>query len=168
MSPIRNISYLSPMCCNFCEICIKSHKIDQGCSTPLNLKVKIQTSTFFLYKIALHIQASSLFQENKMHYCLKKFSGLGSCKGKRFSNGRSFLLGGNEWPIAHVNSVALCNSTATCTTHNVPAIMYDSPQNFTNNRVLLHWIFSFFFFLQITCHFTWYECSALSGTSSLL
>ena len=35
MLPIRNISYLSPMCCNFWEKCINSHKIDQGCSNPL-------------------------------------------------------------------------------------------------------------------------------------
>ena len=35
MLPIRNISYLSPMCCNFWEKCMNSHKIGQGCSTPL-------------------------------------------------------------------------------------------------------------------------------------
>ena len=34
MLPIRNIFYLSPMCCNFWKKkCINSHKIDQGCST---------------------------------------------------------------------------------------------------------------------------------------
>ena len=35
MLPIRNISYLSLMCCNFWEKCINRHKIGQGCSTPL-------------------------------------------------------------------------------------------------------------------------------------
>ena len=38
MLPIRNISYLSPMCWKFWEKCINSHKIDYGCSTPLTLK----------------------------------------------------------------------------------------------------------------------------------
>ena len=37
MLPIRNISHLSPMCCNFWEKCLNSHKIGQGCSTPLRL-----------------------------------------------------------------------------------------------------------------------------------
>ena len=32
----RNTSYLSPMCCNFWERFINSHKICQGCSTSLN------------------------------------------------------------------------------------------------------------------------------------
>ena len=32
MLPIRNISYLPPMCYNFWEKCINSHKIGQGCS----------------------------------------------------------------------------------------------------------------------------------------
>ena len=34
---IRNISYLSSICCNFWEKCINSHKICQGCSTPLRI-----------------------------------------------------------------------------------------------------------------------------------
>ena len=36
MLPIRNISYLPPMCCNFWENCTNSHKTDLGCSTPLS------------------------------------------------------------------------------------------------------------------------------------
>ena len=35
MLSIRNISYLSPMCGNFWEKCINSHKIGLGFSTPL-------------------------------------------------------------------------------------------------------------------------------------
>ena len=29
------ISYFSPICCNYWDKCINSHKIGQGCSTPL-------------------------------------------------------------------------------------------------------------------------------------
>ena len=36
MLPIRNISYLLPMCCSFREKCISSPKTDLRCSTPLN------------------------------------------------------------------------------------------------------------------------------------
>ena len=36
LSPIRNISYLLPMCCSFWEKCINSQKNGLGCSTPLN------------------------------------------------------------------------------------------------------------------------------------
>ena len=35
MLPIRNISYLLPMCCSFWEKCINSQKSGLGCSTPL-------------------------------------------------------------------------------------------------------------------------------------
>ena len=35
LSPIRNISYLLPMCCSFWEKCINSQKNGLGCSTPL-------------------------------------------------------------------------------------------------------------------------------------
>ena len=35
MLPIRNISILSPISCNFLETWINSYKIGQGCSTPL-------------------------------------------------------------------------------------------------------------------------------------
>ena len=36
MLPFRNISYLSPMCCNFWEKSVNSHKTGQRCSTPLS------------------------------------------------------------------------------------------------------------------------------------
>ena len=36
MLPIRNTSYLLPMCCSFWEKCINSQKTGQRCSTPLN------------------------------------------------------------------------------------------------------------------------------------
>ena len=36
MLPIRNISYLLPMCCRFWEKCKNSPKTGLGCSTPLN------------------------------------------------------------------------------------------------------------------------------------
>ena len=36
MLPIRNISYLLPMCCSFWEKCKNSPKTDLGCSTPLS------------------------------------------------------------------------------------------------------------------------------------
>ena len=35
MFPIRNISYLLPMCCSFWKQCINSQKTGLGCSTPL-------------------------------------------------------------------------------------------------------------------------------------
>ena len=35
MLPIRNISYLLPMCCSFGEKCKNSPKTGLGCSTPL-------------------------------------------------------------------------------------------------------------------------------------
>ena len=35
MLPIRNISYLLPMCCSFWEKCKNSPKTSLGCSTPL-------------------------------------------------------------------------------------------------------------------------------------
>ena len=37
MLPIRNISYLLPMCCSFWEKCKNSPKTGLGCSTPLRL-----------------------------------------------------------------------------------------------------------------------------------
>ena len=37
--PIRNISYLWPMCYNFWEKCINIHKIGQGCSTPFMVNI---------------------------------------------------------------------------------------------------------------------------------
>ena len=36
MLPIRNISYLLPMCCSFWEKCKNSPKTGLGCSTPLS------------------------------------------------------------------------------------------------------------------------------------
>ena len=37
--PIRNISYLLPICCSFWENCKNSPKTDLGCSTPLNVYI---------------------------------------------------------------------------------------------------------------------------------
>ena len=39
MLPIKNISYLLPMCCSFWEKCKNSQKTGLGCSTPLKLKL---------------------------------------------------------------------------------------------------------------------------------
>ena len=36
LSPIRNISYLLPVCCSFWEKCLNSQKYGLGCSTPLS------------------------------------------------------------------------------------------------------------------------------------
>ena len=38
MLPVRNISYLLPMCCSFWEKCKNSPKTGLGCSTPLRNK----------------------------------------------------------------------------------------------------------------------------------
>ena len=38
MLPLRNISYLLPMCCSFREKCKNSPKTGLGCSTPLMVK----------------------------------------------------------------------------------------------------------------------------------
>ena len=40
MLPIRNISYLLPLCCSFWEKCKNSPKTGLGCSTPLKLGEK--------------------------------------------------------------------------------------------------------------------------------
>ena len=42
MLPIRNISYLLPMCCSFWEKCKNSPKTGLGCSTPLNANCRSQ------------------------------------------------------------------------------------------------------------------------------
>ena len=47
MLPIRNITYLSPMCCDFCEKCINSQKIVLGCSSPL----KYPNMTLLIHEI---------------------------------------------------------------------------------------------------------------------
>ena len=39
MLPIRNTSYLLPICCSFWEKCKNSPKAGLGCSTPLNLTI---------------------------------------------------------------------------------------------------------------------------------
>ena len=41
MLPIRNISYLLPMCCSFWEKCKNSPKTSLGCSTPLKLLTSV-------------------------------------------------------------------------------------------------------------------------------
>ena len=47
MLPIRNISYLLPMCCSFWEKCINSQKTGLGCSTPLKSLVSgFQTNLY--------------------------------------------------------------------------------------------------------------------------
>ena len=51
MLPIKNISYLSPMSCNFWERCINSHIIGQGCSTPLNMLKKTTTGDTIEFKL---------------------------------------------------------------------------------------------------------------------
>ena len=45
MLPIRNISYLLPMCCSFWQKCKNSPKTALGCSTPLSTLCK----TFYLH-----------------------------------------------------------------------------------------------------------------------
>ena len=67
MLPIRNITYLLPMCCSFEEKCINSQKTGLGCSTPLTLvnckirgqnNLKISRTTWVLI---LKIQGPSVF-----------------------------------------------------------------------------------------------------------
>ena len=48
MLPIRNISYLSPMWCNFWEKCTNSHKIGLGCSTPLRFTLSFVCFCLFV------------------------------------------------------------------------------------------------------------------------
>ena len=45
MLPIRNISYLLPMCCSFWEKCKNSPKTDLGCSTPLSTSIAQNVKT---------------------------------------------------------------------------------------------------------------------------
>ena len=49
MLPIRNISYLLPMCCSFWEKCKNSPKTGLGCSTPLRrITEELITSTNYV------------------------------------------------------------------------------------------------------------------------
>ena len=59
MSPIRNISYLSPMCCSFWEKCINSQKNGQGCSTPLIWKI---------VNSGLYTEVLTIFSIGKRHF----------------------------------------------------------------------------------------------------
>ena len=56
MLPIRNISYLSPICCNFWGKYINSHKIGQGCSTPLT---SLSSVKWVGFRLGLQILTSS-------------------------------------------------------------------------------------------------------------
>ena len=53
MLPIRNISYLLPMCCSFWEKCKNSPKTDLGCSTPLKVLQYQTDHTVFVKTIPL-------------------------------------------------------------------------------------------------------------------
>ena len=69
MLPIRNISNLSPMCCNFWEKCINSHKIGQGCSTPLSLEPKSDFKVWFhLYIIWGDNSNSQTVEFHSLHH----------------------------------------------------------------------------------------------------
>ena len=61
MLPIRNISYLLPMCCSFWEKCKSNPKTGLRCSTPLKRKVASQ----FLNVLAQ-------FLTHYQHFCKKK------------------------------------------------------------------------------------------------
>ena len=52
MLPIRNISYLLPMCCSFWEKCKNSPKTGLGCSTPL-------TKSFYMGSYIPHLVESA-------------------------------------------------------------------------------------------------------------
>ena len=48
--------YLSPMCCNFWDKCVNSHKIGQGCGTPLNYRdYYVRTRPSFYVKLTHQI-----------------------------------------------------------------------------------------------------------------
>ena len=49
MLPIRNISYLLPMCCSFWEKCKNSPKTSLGCSTPLTTTNLIDISIWYCF-----------------------------------------------------------------------------------------------------------------------
>ena len=49
MLPIRNISYLLPMCCSFWETCINSQKTGLGCSIPLTTQGKCYTKFWWVF-----------------------------------------------------------------------------------------------------------------------
>ena len=69
MLPIRNISYLLPMCCSFWEKCINSQKTGLGCSTPLTLQIQCLTllyyHLFFLCKRSVYQNFCVWCWENK-------------------------------------------------------------------------------------------------------
>ena len=52
MLPIRNISYLLPMCCSFWEKCKNSPETGLGCSTPL-MTLHLNIFQTFLFRISL-------------------------------------------------------------------------------------------------------------------
>ena len=57
MLPIRNTSYLLPICCSFWEKCKNSPKTGLGCSTPLKMQIqffKSKNSILFESLLQLH------------------------------------------------------------------------------------------------------------------
>ena len=65
MLPIRNISYLLPMCCSFWEKYKNSPKTGLGCSTPLNLIF------YWLYVIKYKLKQLNRI---KCSFCIKGFA----------------------------------------------------------------------------------------------
>ena len=91
MLPIKNIYYLSPMCCNFWGKCIKCHKIGQGCSTPLSTVHLPSTEAVPVPKFAFPARQTCTLLEHAGIRCLHTDYAQISCLGtlKLQSWGRS-------------------------------------------------------------------------------
>ena len=81
MLPIKNISYLLPMCCSFWEKCKNRPKTDLGCSTPLKVE-PLDTESHNKFNNRSEndlgnggdLSQTVNKQTNEKKYCRKKFT----------------------------------------------------------------------------------------------
>ena len=92
MLPIRNISYLLPICCSFWENCKNSPKTGLGCSTPLmgQLSFSWENMYFWNHKCTFSVSFLSKFiNKYKCWGCKGKFC---IWSAKYMHNFRPFLV----------------------------------------------------------------------------
>ena len=91
MLPIRNISYLSPMSCNFWEKFINSHKIGEGSSTSLKLLFGN-----FCWVVVTKLSQKYIHVE-KFRWFWLCFQVIHTYKDKLQSDPQGFFGGGEDW-----------------------------------------------------------------------
>ena len=118
MLPIRNISYLLPMCCSFWEKCINSQKTGLGCSTPLSfLKLNSYLNTKCLFIAFSHAQfcfsmRNFVFEVKTQTCACEKAIKKTFAFEYEFSLSESLYLAHNEWYVRKLIMDTLCS---TCT-----------------------------------------------------